>query len=100
MQANPAYVSFQVLDHMEDGVTSRVHRQIGTLKDIANVADASILKTLVTLRAIEHQKVKRATFTFLKQQYAGDIHPAPPGGGGGTGSGPGRPSRGRPAGGP
>lgn len=65
MEENPAYVTFQVIDHLEDGVTSRVHQQIGTLKDIVNPADASMLKTLVTIRATEHNRVKRGVFEFL-----------------------------------
>lgn len=76
MQENPAYVTFQVIDHMDNAVTSRVHRQVGTLKDVANVADSTILKTLVTLRAIEHQKVKQAAFGFLQRHFPRDITPA------------------------
>jgi predicted RNA methylase len=76
MMANPAYVTFQVLDHLEDNVTSRVYRQIGTLKDIANPADSSILKVLVTRRAIERQKMITGVVEFLEQYYPDDIHPA------------------------
>ena len=76
MQENPAYVTFQVIDHMDNAITSRVRHQIGTLKDVANVADSTILKTLVTLRAIEHQKVKQAAFNFLKEHFLTDIEPA------------------------
>lgn len=73
MQENPAYVTFQVIDHLESGVTSRVYRQVGTLKDIVNPADATILKTLVTMRAIEHQRVKTGTFKFLERHFSSDI---------------------------
>ena len=76
MQANPAYVTFQVIDHMENGVTSRVYRQMGTLKSIAHPADATVLKTLVTLRAIEHNKVKRKGIELLHQHFPEDIEPA------------------------
>ena len=76
MQANPAYVTFQVIDHLEDGVTSRVYRQIGTLKWIAHPADATVLKTLVTLRAIEHNTVKRQSIELLHQHFPEDIKPA------------------------
>ena len=71
MQANPAYVSFRVIEHIDQDVTSRVYRQIGTLKDITNPADASMLKVLVTLRAIEHNKVKKTVFAFL-EKYSPD----------------------------
>ncbi len=76
MQANPAYVTFQVIDHLEDGVTSRVYRQIGTLKWITHPADATVLKTLVTLRAIEHNTVKRKSIALLHQHFPEDIEPA------------------------
>lgn len=76
MQENEAYVPFRVIEHLESHVTSRVYRQVGTLKDITNPADTAMLKTLVTLRAIEHQKVKVASFDFLTQHYPGDIEQA------------------------
>ena len=76
MQANPAYVTFQVIDHMEAGVTSRVYRQMGTLKSIVHPADATVLKTLVTLRAIEHNTVKRKSIELLHQHFPEDIKPA------------------------
>ena len=76
MQDNPAYATYQVLDHIEEGINSRVYKQIGTLKDITNPADASLLKTISTLRAIERNKVTRSIVNFLDQFYAGDIKDA------------------------
>ena len=76
MAANPAYATFQVIEHMSDAVTSRIYRQTGTLKDIRNVANATILKTLVTLRAMEHNRVKRLSLEFLKDWFPGDVQPA------------------------
>lgn len=67
MQENPAYVTYQVIDHLEAGVTSRVHKSIGTLKDITNPADATILKLIATVRAIERNKVTRQSIEFLKR---------------------------------
>jgi hypothetical protein len=76
MRGNESYVPFRVIDHLEQDVTSRVHHQVGTLKDIQNPADAAILKTLVTIRATEYQKMKMATFAFLERHYPGDIEQA------------------------
>ena len=76
MQDNPAYVSFRVIEHIDKDVTSRVYRQIGTLKDITNPADASMLKVLVTLRAIEHNKVKKTVFDFLGKYFPDAIEQA------------------------
>jgi 2'-5' RNA ligase len=76
MKENPAYAAFRVVDYLEKDVTSKVHHQIGTLKDIQNPADATILKTLVTLRATEYQLMKVATFKFLHQHFPEDIQQA------------------------
>ena len=73
MRQNPAYATFQVVEHLEDGVTTKVHKQIGTLKDIVNPADATILKTLVTKREIERQRMKKSVFGFLGERFPGEI---------------------------
>jgi len=76
MVKNPAYAAYRVVDHIEDEVSWRVHKQKGTLKDIANPADSTILKTLATIRAIERQKMLTASFDFLEQHYPQDIEQA------------------------
>lgn len=76
MQENPDYATFRVLDHLEENVTSKIYKSIGTLKDIQNPADATIMKTLATLRAVEHQKTKRAVVDFLQKNYSQDIKEA------------------------
>lgn len=76
MQENPAYVTFQVIDHLEEGMSSKVYKSIGTLKDITNPADASILKMIATVRAIEVNKVKRVVVDFQKEYYPNEIEDA------------------------
>lgn len=76
MQENPDYATFRVIDHLESAVTSKIYRSIGTLKDITNPADASIMKTLAVLRAVENQKVKRNTIDFLKENFPEDVKEA------------------------
>jgi hypothetical protein len=73
MQENPAYVTFQVLDHLETGMTSRVYKSLGTLKDVTNPADATMLKIVTTIRAAERNKVTKTTVDFLKQNFASEI---------------------------
>ena len=73
MQENPAYVTFQVLDHLEEGMTSRVYKSLGTLKDVTNPADATMLKVITTIRAAERNKVAKSTVDFLKENFAGEI---------------------------
>ena len=76
MLENPNYVSFRVIEHLEASVTSKVYRQLGTLKDITNPADASILKMIATLRAIERNKVTKKVADFLKQNFKDEIKDA------------------------
>lgn len=76
MKENPAYVTFQVLDHLDETVTSKVYKSIGTFKDIANPADSTVLKIIATVRAIERNKVNRTSVDFLKEFYSKDIQPA------------------------
>lgn len=76
IKENPEYSTFRVIDHLEDNVTSRMYKSIGTLKDITNPADATIMKTLAVMRAVENQKSKRAAVDFLKKYYSDEIEPA------------------------
>lgn len=76
MQQNPKYVSFQVLEHIDEGMTSTVYKSLGTLKDIVNPADSSMLKVISTIRAAERNRVARQTVNFLKEQFPEDIKPA------------------------
>lgn len=70
---NDKYVTFQVIEYMENNVTWKAKPQIGTLKDINNPANASLLKTISTMRAIEAQKNKVASFKFLEREFPEDI---------------------------
>jgi hypothetical protein len=76
MQENPAYVTFQVLDHLEDGMTSRVYKSLGTLKDIANPADSTMLKVITTIRAAERNETTQATINFLKAEFPTEVKEA------------------------
>lgn len=76
MQENPAYVTFQVIEHIETGMSSKVYKSIGTLKDITNPADASLLKMIATVKAIERNKVKKKTIEFFKSKSPTDIKEA------------------------
>jgi Peptidase family M48 len=76
MRRNPAYATYRVIEYIEEDLTAKVHHAGGTLKDVQNVADATALKMLVTLRAIERQKMKIAVFKFLEQYFPSDIEQA------------------------
>lgn len=72
------YVTFHVLDYIDQAVTAKMFRQKGTLKDVKNAADASIIKMLVTIGEIENQKTKKLTFNFLKRFYPEEIEDGGP----------------------
>ena len=66
MVKNPAYVTFQVVEYIEANRSSKVHKSIGTFKDIENPADSSLLKVIATVRAIERNRVTRKSIDALK----------------------------------
>lgn len=76
IDANPAYATFRVLEYLDSNVTSGMVARKGTLKDIQHVGDATILKSLKTIMATEHQIVKATAIDFLEQHYPDDIQPA------------------------
>lgn len=76
MLENPKYATYQVLDHIDDQVSHKVFKSVGTFKDIANPADATILKTMATIRAIERNKVQRTTVDFLQQHFPDEVREA------------------------
>lgn len=77
LQENPAYATFRVVDFIEDDVSWKIYRQKGTLRDIQNVADATLLKTLATIRAIERQRMIVGSTDFLTEHFPADIQQAP-----------------------
>ena len=68
--ANPAYATFQVLDYVKEYVPASISHQVGTLKDIANPADATAAKSMSIIKAIERNKVKKKIVEWLI-----DLHP-------------------------
>ena len=76
MIENPAYATFQVLDHLQETIPAGIKHQIGTLKEISNPATATIIKIISTIRAIERNKVTKVTKEFLKNNHSDEIKPA------------------------
>ncbi len=76
MQGNEKYVPFQVVEYMENYVSWKTKGQVGTLKDINNPANSLLLKAIATVRAIENQKMKMATFKLLEDHFSKEIKEA------------------------
>lgn len=66
MQDNPAYATYRVIEHLDEAVTARIYQQVGTLKEVANAANSTILKTMATIRAIERNTMVRETLELLE----------------------------------
>ena len=66
MQENPAYATYRVIEHLDEAVTARIYQQVGTLKEVANAANSTILKTMATIRAIERNTMVRETLGLLE----------------------------------
>lgn len=73
MKANPAYATFQVLEYMDMNIPASIKQQVGTLKEIANPATSTVIKTISTIKAIERNKVKKKVVEFLKKNYPDEI---------------------------
>jgi hypothetical protein len=80
MKNTPEYATFDVIDYIEKrhgaGPSSKIYKQIGTLKEIANPATATMLKDLSIIKAINRQKAARSVTDFLKKHYPDEIRPA------------------------
>jgi len=74
MKANKAYATFQVLDYIDQKVTSKVYQSKGTLKGVANPATTSLMKMVTTLRAMRYNKSKKINLAFIKE--LGELEPA------------------------
>jgi hypothetical protein len=73
---NPAYATFQVLDHLDDYVTPAIIHKVGTLKPIANPFVSTTLKMISTLRAIERNKTRKSVVEFLQKNFPAEIQVA------------------------
>lgn len=62
------YATFRVIDKIIEGdeVSSRIYQMVGTHAEVQNVADATILKTLVTMRALHRNRAKLAVWKELE----------------------------------
>ena len=76
IKGNEKYVPFQVVEYMDHYVSWKSKAQVGTLKDVNNPANSLILKVISTIRAIENQKNKVATFKMLEKSFPDEIKEA------------------------
>lgn len=76
MKANPAYATYQVIDYLDTFVSAAIKQQVGTLKDVANPATSTVMKTISLIRAIERNNVKKDVVKMLQKGFPGDISPS------------------------
>lgn len=78
-QENPAYATFRGIDFIDERVTARIYHAKGSAQDVANAANSTILKMIVTMRETQNQLAKRAVFDMLeknKDEFPGEIERA------------------------
>lgn len=74
---NEAYVTFAVNHYLSKYIPAQIRQQSGTLKGVANVADATILKNTSMLRAMEHNEMRRNAINFILTNDPTQIQAAP-----------------------
>lgn len=70
------YATFTPLEYVDTYVPAGFFHQAGTLKEIQSPFVSTVLKVLQLQRAIQFQKLKVATVTFLQRHFAGEIEKA------------------------
>lgn len=73
VEANDKYSPFQVIEKMENNLSWGIKRQVGTFKDINNPANAGIMKTISTIRAIERQKMTKSLIGMMEKYFPAEI---------------------------
>lgn len=73
---NKDYAPFQILDYLNDYVTTAVIKQIGTLKPIANPFTSIVLKMISLRKAIERVKTNNSVIKFMQTDFPAEILPA------------------------
>lgn len=76
MKANPAYAAFQVVDYLDTFISAKIHKSVGTLKDIANPATSTIMKTISLVKAIERNNAKLITTDFMLKEFPKEVEKA------------------------
>ena len=81
MKENRTYVTFDVIQKDVSarhgaGISSHIFKQFGTLKEVHNVANATILKDIAILKAINRKVYARQTVEFLRENFPESIRPA------------------------
>lgn len=71
-----SYATFAVLDYLDTYIPAGIKQQIGTLKDVANPFQATILKSIGLINLIAYQRAKNLTVDFLNQYYPGELERA------------------------
>ena len=71
-----SYATVAVLDYLSDYIPPGVKEQIGTLKDVANPFQATVLKSIGLIHLIAQQQARNGTHKFLTDFFPQDIEAA------------------------
>lgn len=70
-----SYATFAVLDYLEDYIPAGIKAQMGTLKDVANPFQATVLKSIGLIHLIAWQRAKNLTVDFMNSYFPGELTP-------------------------
>ncbi len=73
---NETYSTFQVLDYLQEYVTPSIIEQVGTLKEIANPIDATVLKMISTVKATERNITRNGVVKMLEKDFPKEVSEA------------------------
>lgn len=76
LKTSDAYATFAVIDYLDTYISPAINQQIGTLKDIANPATATLMKAVSTFKAIKVNEAKKNAIDFTSKYYPQDVEPA------------------------
>jgi hypothetical protein len=70
------YAAFVPLKYWDRYVPATIRKQVGTLDDVANPFDATVLKTVSFIQAANRNRAMTFVRDFLSQYYPSEIRPA------------------------
>jgi len=76
MKANPAYATFQVIDYLDLYIPASIKHQVGTLKEVANPADATVIKSISIIYASQRNMAKKSVVELVKERFSAEIEQA------------------------
>ena len=80
IKGNENYATFSVIDYLEEkhgsGMTAKIYRQLGTLKEIINPLTATVMKDMSLIRMAQRKMIAKNVVNFWRKNFPEEIQPA------------------------